>query len=716
MIEKTEPNLRAGAASPLVVLSLAGALLIGCGSSEMPASSGTSGSGEAPGPAAVIDDARLRNAGDDEGNWLMYGRTYDEHRFSPLREINEESVGDLGLAWSHEFDSTRGLEATPLVYDGVIYASGNWSVVYAFDARTGELLWTYDPQVARARVAFFVCCDVVNRGVALYRGKVYAGTLDGRLIALDMESGRPVWSVTTVDTNKAYAITGYPRIANGRVLIGNAGAEYGVRGYVTAYDAETGEMAWRVYTVPGDPSRGFESVAMEKAAETWAGEWWVAGGGATPWEGIVYDPELDYVYFGTGNATAWYRALRGEAPQDNLYVSSILAVRLSDGEQMWHFQTTPGDNWDFDATQPLMFAELEILGQTRRVIMQASKNGFFYVLDRENGEFISGAPFVSGITWATGLDPVSGRPIETESAYSGFDPVIVSPAPGGAHNWNPMAFNPDTGLVYLPAKPGTNSLHAPDPDWMYDPRFYNLGQDQAYSGALVDELAALPPPTGELLAWDPVRQRAAWRAPYPVLEGGGVLATAGDLVFQGRADGMFVAYRATDGTKLWEFDAGTGIMAPPVTYVVDGAQRVTVMAGWGGPVGLFNSDPGPVKPGYGRILTFALGASATLEPRPFGHAEPPVPAITMDVPPETVAEGERLYGGNCSYCHGGGAVASVVPDLRYANAEVHAQFEAIVRGGARAPLGMPAFADRLSSEQVRAIEAYVLDRAAAAAQ
>jgi quinohemoprotein ethanol dehydrogenase len=688
------------------------ALLQGCGSSEPAGAPATGASGPAS-SAAAIDDARLRTAGDDAANWLMYGRTHDGHRFSPLAEINEGNVAELRLAWSIELDTTRGLEATPLVVDGVIYTTGSWSVVYAIDARTGEVLWTYDPEVPRARVAFYVCCDVVNRGVALYRGKVYVGTIDGRLLALDAATGRTVWSVATTDPSKPYAITGYPRIANGKVVIGNAGGEFGVRGYVTAYDAETGAQAWRVYTVPGDPKLGFESAAMERAAATWSGEWWVAGGGAPAWEGIVYDPELDYVYFGTGNATAWYRALRGPEPQDNLYAASILAVRASDGEQVWHFQAVPGDNWDYDATQPLMFAELELDGRERRVIMQAAKNGFFYVLDRATGEFISGAPFVDGITWATGLDPVTGRPIESPSAYAGLDAVVVSPAPGGAHNWQPMAFSPATGLVYLPAKIGTQHLHAPDRDWVFDPLAYNLGTDVAYAGPRLAELLAMPPPRGELLAWNPVEQRAAWHAPSPVLEGGGVLATAGNLVFHGRSDGIFAAYRATDGTKLWEFAAATGIMAPPVTYLVDGVQHVTVMVGWGGPDGLINAPGlGPAKPGYGRIVTFKLGGTATLAPRPFGHTGPPVPAITLDATPELVAEGALLYADSCFACHGLGAVASGLPDLRYATAEVHAQFDAIVRGGARAPLGMPAFADRFSAEQVRAIQAYVLARAA----
>jgi len=664
--------------------------------------------------STVIDDARLRGADRDAGNWLQYGRTYDDHRYSPLTQINEQTVGKLGLVWSRELNTTRGLEATPLVENGVIYTTGSWSVVYAIDALTGDVRWTYDPKVARER-AYFICCDVVNRGVALYRGKVYVGTLDGRLIALDQNSGTPVWSVMTADSAKPFSITGYPRIAKGLVVIGNAGAEYGIRGYVSAYDAESGKMAWRTYTVPGDPSAGSESKAMEAAAKTWKGQWWTVGGGGSAWEGIVYDPELDLLYFGTGNATAWYRALRGqtggESGGDSLYTASILAVHANNGEQAWYFQTTPGDNWDYDATQPLVQADLTIGGRQRKVIMQANKNGFFYVLDRATGEFVSGAPFAGGVTWASGLDPKTGRPIETSTAYAALTPVIVSPDPGGGHNWNPMAFNPSTGLVYLAAKSGTHFLHAPNAKWKYDADRTNLGADALYEGPLNAKLKSLPPPVGELVAWDPVNQRAAWRVSYPVVEGGGVLTTAGNLVIQGRADGVLAAYRATDGKQLWQADAGTGIMAPPVTYLAGGVQYVTVMAGWGGS-GLFNSPGwGNLKPGYGRILTFALGGTAVLKAPAFGHKEPPAPAIAVNASPKMVHEGGLLFNGECAGCHGINAVAGPLPDLRYATKGVHEHFEEIVLGGARASLGMPSFRKIFTAEQVRAIQAYILSRA-----
>ena len=646
------------------------------------------------------------------GDWLLYGRTYDDQRFSPLNQINEQTVANLGLVWSRELGTTRGLEATPLVEHGILYTTGSWSVVLALDAKTGKQLWTYDPQVKRERATFF-CCDAVNRGVALYRDKVYVATLDGKLIALDKRTGAPVWTVDTVDIAKAYSITGAPRIVGSRIVIGNAGAENGVRGYISAYDAETGKLAWRFYTVPGDPSQGFESKYMEDAAKTWRGEWWKTGGGGTVWESIAYDPVLDLLYFGTGNASAWYRALRGGG--DNLYSASIVALHADSGELAWHFQASPGDSWDYDATQPLLQAELNIGGQTRKVLMQPNKNGFFYVLDRVTGEFLSGTPYVAGITWASGLDPKTGRPIEVAGS-AGAEPVMVSPAPGGAHNWNPIAFSPTTGFVYLAAKIGTQMVHAPDPQWKYDPNTQNLGLDQ-HEGPLDAKLASMPPATGELLAWDPIARKAAWHAAIPVLEGGGTLATAGNLVFQGRSDGIFAAYRATDGKQLWSIDAGTGIMAPPVTYTVDGVQYISVMVGLGGAPGLYHfPGGGPEKFGYGRIVTFALGGGAVLKPRAFGHQDPPVPAFALKATPQQVRAGSLLFSAHCMPCHGFQAVAGSLPDLRYASKDTLLDMENILLRGTRAAVGMPSFGKELNAKQVEDLRAYILSRATESAK
>ena len=664
-------------------------------------------------PTNLVDDARLVAADRDTANWLTYGRTYDEQRFSPLRQITEATVPELGLVWSHELPTSRGLEATPIVVDGKLYTTGSWSIVYAYEAATGKALWTYDPEVDRTRTKT-VCCDVVNRGLALYRGNLYLGTLDGRLVAINAETGKPTWETLTIDPAQPYAITGAPRIAKGLVLIGNAGAEFGVRGYVSAYDAVTGKQAWRTYVVPGDPSKGFESKALEAAAKTWSGEYWQTGGGGTAWDPIVYDPELDLVYFGTGNGTAWYRDLRSPGGGDNLYLASIIAVRAETGELVWHYQVTPGDNWDYDATQPLMQATLTIGGEPRKVLMQASKNGFFYVLDRQTGAFISATPFVEGITWATGVDSVTGRPIESPSGYAGLKAILASPDPEGGHNWYPMAMDPGNGLVFVPSRSNSLALHAPDENWQYDRTGWNLGDDPRYAGALLDQLSQARP-RGELVAWNPVERRAAWRVELPVSQSGGVLATAGNLVFQGRADGMLVAYRATDGMTLWQFDAGTGIMAPPVTYLAGGTQYVTVMVGWGGPTGPMNPpSAGPLKPGFGRILTFALGGTATLEVPFYGHREPPVPAIQVSASPAMIEEGQALFNNVCFGCHGLNAIAGPVPDLRYSTAEVHAQFEDIVLKGARSKLGMPSFAGKLTPDQLRDIQAYILSRAEAA--
>ncbi|MDH5316394.1 MAG: PQQ-dependent dehydrogenase, methanol/ethanol family [Gemmatimonadota bacterium] len=665
-------------------------------------------------PTGRIDDARLVAADADTAKWLSYGRTYDEQRYSPLTQVNDANVAELGLVWSREYPTSRGMEATPLVVDGTIYTTASWSVVYAYDAATGEQLWTYDPKVDRTRTRT-VCCDVVNRGLALYRGHVFVGTLDGRLISLDARTGAPAWDVMTIDPAKPFAITGAPRVAKGRVLIGNAGAEYGVRGYISAYDAATGALVWRVYSVPGDPSLPFESRALEAAAKTWSGDKWLAtGGGGTTWDPIVYDPELDQVYFGTGNGTAWYRDLR--ATGDNLYLASILAVRASDGEYVWHYQVTPGDNWDYDATQPLMQATLTIGGAPRKVVMQASKNGFFYVIDRTNGQFISATPFVDGITWATGIDSVTGRPIESPTAYAGLDPVVVSPDPEGAHNWYPMAMDPARGLVFLGARSFATTFHAPDKEWTYNPSGLNVGYDPRYEGEMVTRANEAPAPVGELVAWNPVERRAAWRVKLPVSQSGGVLATAGNLVLQGSADGMLSAYHAADGRRLWQFDAGTGVMAPPVTYLVGDKQYLTVMVGWGGAQGLFNpSNMGPVKPGFSRILTFALGGTATLAPTPYGHTEPPTPAASVAMTPAEVNEGRLLYEDNCIGCHGAGAIAGPVPDLRYMTAEVYGQMEAIVLGGARQQLGMPSFSGRLDQQQLRLIQGYIMAQAELAA-
>ena len=557
--------------------------------------------------AKAIDDAALRNAEARSAEWITHGRTYSEARFSPLTQINAANVKSLGVAWAFDTDTTRGLEASPIIVDGKLFTTGSWSVVFAIDARSGKQLWKWDPKVPGA-YGQRACCDVVNRGVAVYKGKVYVGTLDGRLVALDAETGKLLWQVVTVDQKKPYTITAAPRVVKGKVIIGNGGAEFGVRGYVSAYNADSGKLVWRFYTVPGDPSKPFESPALERAAKTWTGEWWKIGGGGTVWDSLAYDSELDLLYVGTGNGSPWNREIRSPGGGDNLYLSSILALRPDTGELVWHYQTTPGDSWDFTATQHMILADLEIGGRPRKVLMQAPKNGFFYVLDRQTGELLSAEAYTK-ISWAKGVDKTTGRPIEDPAARYRDSVNFLQPGPLGGHNWQPMSFNPQTGLVYIPAQEPFFA-YAQDKKFQYKPGAWNTAIDFTI-------LKDPPPlvPRGHLLAWDPVAQKERWRVQYNLMWNGGTLTTAGNLVFQGTSDGRFVAYSADKGEKLWEVGVGTGVIAPPVTYELDGVQYVAVMAGWGGAFPLTGGAaiPGMALPG--RLLVFGA-----LNAKPFPEA------------------------------------------------------------------------------------------------
>jgi PQQ-dependent dehydrogenase (methanol/ethanol family) len=659
---------------------------------------------------AAIDDARLAAADTDAGNWLLHGRTHAEQRHSPLAQIHTGNAGDLGLAWSIELGTNRGVEATPIAVDGVLFATGPWSVAYAIDARTGKMIWTFDPQVPR-RYGRIACCDVVNRGVAVYRGKVFLGTLDGRLIALDAATGTKVWETLTVDANRSYTITGAPRIAAGRVLIGNGGAELGVRGYVSAYDPETGALVWRFYTVPGDPRKPAESAALAKAAKTWSGEWWKSGGGGTVWDSMAYDPELGLVYVGVGNGSPWARKHRSAGKGDNLFLSSIVALRADTGEYVWHFQTTPGDNWDYTATQHMILAELMIGGKQRKVLVQAPKNGFFYVIDRVTGEFLSANNYVE-VTWASGVNEATGRPYEVDAARYGKKFAMISPSPLGGHNWQPMSFDPKTGLVFFPAQemPGAYQLAE---KYAYRSRSWNTGTGFEANLEVPDGWSEVV--KGRLVAWDPARQREAWRAEYKSAWNGGVLTTAGGLVFHGTADGRFVAYESATGKLLFESPAGTGVIAAPITYLVDGEQYVTVMAGWGGafPLAYGEAAARAEVTSVGRVLTFKLGGTAKLPPtEPLDTSPPPPPPIEVKANRKELRQGGILYHEWCAVCHGLKAVGGgVIPDLRRATAETHASFADIVVGGVRESKGMPGFADVLTTADVRLIQAYVVSRA-----
>lgn len=668
--------------------------------------------------AADVDGKRIANADAEPGNWMSHGRDYGEQRYSPLKKITDDNVGELGLAWSYKLDIDRGVEATPIVVDGVMYTTGPFSIVYALDARTGKEIWTYDPKSDRSR-AGEACCDAINRGVAVWKGKVYVGVLDGRLEAIDAKTGERVWSVDTrYDKARSYSITGAPRVVNGKVVIGNGGAEFGVRGYVTAYDAETGDQAWRFFTVPGDPDKPAEGKGMEIAKKTWHGRAFVEqGGGGTAWDSFAYDPELNLLYIGVGNGSLWDPIWRSEGKGDNLFLSSIVAVNADTGEYVWHYQTTPGDAWDYTATQHMILADLEIEGKPRKVLMQAPKNGFFYVIDRATGELLSAENIVP-INWAKGVDLKTGRPIVDDEAAAYWKgekkAKLVQPGFWGAHDWHPMSYSPDTGLVYIPAHI-MSAWYEHVPDAPARNKFKSMYQLGLKTGMMPEDPEGLGKYadtwSGKLIAWDPVKQQQAWEVPYVTIFNGGTLSTAGNLVFEGSADGRVIAYAADTGKKLWEQPAASGVMAAPITYSVDGEQYVTFMAGWGGAFSTFAgalSLRAGVQP-YAQVLTYKLGGTAELqEPAPREDAPKP-PPLTADA--ATVEAGAKLYDGYCSQCHGIHAVSGgVLPDLRMLAPEKHEQFLGILHG-ARIPDGMPSFAEAFSMDQMEQIHQYLIKRA-----
>ncbi|MFL0355478.1 PQQ-dependent dehydrogenase, methanol/ethanol family [Erythrobacter sp. GH1-10] len=673
-----------------------------------------------------VTQAMLLAADGDAANWITHGRTYSEQRYSPLDQVNAETVGDLGLAWYADMDTARGQEATPLVMDGKLYLTTAWSKVKAYDAATGAPLWDYDPEVP-GETGVKACCDTVNRGLAAWGNSLFLGTLDGRLVSLDRDTGEVNWSVQTTDPERSYTVTGAPRVIDGKVIIGNGGAEFGVRGYVAAYSAEDGSELWRFYTVPdGDSSDDPEY--LQRASETWFGDVLGSengiGGGGTVWDSMAYDPDLNLLYIGVGNGSPWNRAYRspgedGKGEGDNLYLSSIVAIRPDTGEYVWHYQTTPGETWDYTATQHIILADIELDGAPRKVLMQAPKNGFFYVLDRETGAFISAEEYIPQ-NWATGID-ANGRPIfnpETRIDVTG-QPAMVMPGPLGGHNWHPMAYHPGEGLVYIPAFEAA-TIYAPEANWKPDrARGFNVGYDLG-AGDLPPDLGIrrqlYGTVKGKLTAWDPVAQEARWTVEFPGPWNGGLLASGGGLVFQGNSGSEFAAYDAASGEKLWSFPAQTGIVAPPITYTVDGEQYVAVLAGWGGAYAitadgdLINSQ-GPVR-NISRLLVFKLGANGELPPMP------ELANLPLDPPPsradaETIALGKANYARYCAVCHAPAAVGSTeLPDLRRSGTLGNpTAWQAVVHDGILKDNGMASFAPSLSKEEIEAIRAYVIQRA-----
>lgn len=694
-------------------------ILAGCSRNETPPAAASAGGAPAAAPAANVTAERLVHAADEPGEWMTYGGTYSEQRFSQLKQIDSTNVAKLGLAWFADYDTNQNQYGSPLYIDGVIYVSTAKDVVYAFDAKTGRQLWRYNPMIHGEHLRYNL--GLVNRGIAAWQGKIFIGTLDARLIAIDAKTGTEVWATDVVpaslglgDMTDKYNITMAPRVAKGKVFIGASGGEFGVRGFIAAYDAQTGKQVWRFWTVPGNPAKGPDGAAsdavMAKAAKTWSGEWWKYGGGGTVWDAAVYDPVTDLLYFGTGNATPWNPRVREPGSGDDLYTASIIAVKPDTGEYVWHYQETPADAWDYDAVSPMMTADLTIGGKKEHVILQPSKNGFFYVLEAATGKLISADPFTV-VNWAKGVDMETGRPIVVPAARYAKHPWDLAPGVQGGHSWHPNAFSPLTGLVYVPAWEAYMTMASPDPHSPFAARGgFNLG---------IAFGARLPPGKlqpydrsgvrGRLEAWDPVARKIVWETEQFThgLPTSGVLATAGDLVFMGNGQGnVLSAYDAKSGSKLWSFDAKTGVFAAPITYELDGVQYVAASVGGAAQGDYF-------APTNARMLVFALDGKAVLPaPQPYTPRQVNPPPLTASA--DVVAHGGALYSQYCSVCHGadGFEARTSFPNLTVTPLLwTQPGFDAVVLQGVRADKGMGSFAHDLKPEDTAAIRAYLISQA-----
>ena len=643
--------------------------------------------------SALKDDGL--NAEENGTNWPAYGRTYAERHASPLHEITSENVQRLGLAWSMELPDVHNGATVPLAVDGVIYFTVDQSLVHAVDAKSGKLLWRFDPQVA-AVAGKKLRYTWGPRGIAYWHGKVFVGTTDGRLIAIDAHTGKQVWSQMTVDSDSPRTITGPPRVFNGKVIIGHGGADFApLRGYVTAYDTESGKQLWRFYVVPGDPTKGFENEAMKIAAATWQGEQWKQGGGGTVWNAITYDPEFNRIYLGTGNGFPWNSGVRSPGGGDNLFLCSIVALDADTGKYVWHYQTTPRESWDYNSAMDITLATLPIDGRERKVILHAPKNGFFYVIDRESGKLISAEKYVK-VTWAERIDLATGKPVELPGSRYEKGTSTVWPSNLGGHSWAPQSFNPATRLVYVPT----------------------LEVSATFGGEQLVTYPDDPPPASALEAWDPIHQRVAWSVKTPGVWNGGTLTTAGNLVFQGQGDGNFNAYAADSGTALWSFDAKMGISGAPITYSVQGRQYISVIAGWGGSApGFFGSQVGRYgwdpRRQHHRLLTFVLNGKGQL---PVDVVAPTRVELIDDasviVDNSKAQLGATVYARNCVACHGFDAIAGgYAPDLRASPVPLTADaFAAVVKNGGLVARGMPQFGE-FSDTELEALRHYLRARA-----
>jgi quinohemoprotein ethanol dehydrogenase len=674
-----------------------------------------------PSPAeatlGMITDERILNAIESEpGSWLAHGMDFNERRFSPLTSINTSNVDRLGLAWKKDLGTFHAQEATPIVVDGLIIFPSAWNIVYALDAVTGEQRWVYDPKVDRGRIG--TIWAPFSRGIAVYQGQVYVATIDGWLTSVDVATGEESWRIDTiVDRSIPYFISGAPRVGGGKVYIGNGGSEWGTRGYTSAFDAATGELAWRFWSVPGDPAKPFEHPEMEMAAKTWkGGEWWKFGGGGNVWNSIVYDDELNQVYLGMGNAAPWARVIRSPGGGDNLFAGSVVAVDADTGSMNWYYQQTPGDNWDFTSVQDMALADIEVDGAVRKVILQAPKNGFFYVIDRTNGELLRAHPFAR-TTWASHVDMETGRPVELEDGNYDKEAKWVLPGPLGAHNWQAMSVDLDAGLVYMPTH---------DFAWYFkmDPAFQetgiykwqvgqlNTGTDPE-TGDIIDGMDS-PAAEGFLTAFDPLTGEVRWQNELEHHWNGGVVATAGGLVFQGEGMGYIYAYDKATGERLWGFNTYTSIIAPPITYEIDGTQYVSILTGSGGAENFLGKVADTATSTYGnhpQLLTFALdGTEVIAEPEVRPDIPPVQPLLTSN--PQELRRGSVLYHQHCAQCHGGMSRGfGVLPDLRFMTAQTREIIHQIVLEGLYESKGMGRFDSNLAAEDVDRITGYILFRA-----
>jgi quinohemoprotein ethanol dehydrogenase len=673
-------------------------------------------------------------AGDE---WPSPGGDAGKTHYSRLADINRSNVAQLGLAWSYDLGTGRVQEATPVVIDGVMYTSGNLGRVYALDAATGRALWTFEPEVDM-QVNRWACCDQANRGVAVRGDKLFVAALDGVLYALDRKTGQVAWKADTIDNRKrGYTITGAPEVAGDLVVIGNAGSDYDARGYVSAYQADTGKLAWRFFIVPRDPKLGPQDHPdLERALATWSPDSrWDVGGGGSPWDAINYDPRFDTVLVGTGNADPYPHSERSPADGDNLYTASLVAIDRKTGRLRWYVQETPKDSWDHDNVQPMILTDMTIDGQTRPVVIHAPKNGLMFVIDRETGKPLKANPIVYA-NWTRGLDPATGKVLVNPDAdYAKLGPRIVFPGTTGARSWQPAAWDRGRGLYYGHVLDMGNLVFTtPGPQPLRE-RAINGDAVLVFNSDLVDALPTLPPPVraaveklpelervkarpfvSELRAIDPLTGKAKWSVPMDGWQDrGGVLATAGGLVFQGRLNGRLNVYDADTGKLLKSIETGSSILAAPMTYKVKGVQYVAVATGWGG--GGWPFVP-PYSAAYkrgnaNRLLVFRLGG----RPVPLPPLLPPLtvaplpPPQAAGVTPATIEQGRGLFFQNCVICHSN-QPRSITPDLRRMSKDTHDAFEQIVLDGLYVPAGMPRWDDLLKRDEARAIHAYLIDEQA----